>query len=29
MTEATKRIDTHLMGSDGGFADHFMMSFQF
>jgi hypothetical protein len=29
MTEATKRIDTHLMGSDDGFADHFIMSFQF
>jgi gamma-tubulin complex component 3 len=29
MIEATKRIDTHLMGSDDGFVDHFIMSFQF
>jgi hypothetical protein len=28
-TEATKRIDTHLMGSDDGFVDHFIMNFQF
>uniref|UniRef100_K4AH76 Gamma tubulin complex component protein N-terminal domain-containing protein n=1 Tax=Setaria italica TaxID=4555 RepID=K4AH76_SETIT len=28
LVEATKRIDTHLMGCDDGFVDHFIMSIQ-